>query len=731
MKVWKAVTLLQALAVLAALAAGNVDAAQASDCDPAFGTGSASTVATQTTTAGDNTVATTVDAASTAAETTTDLTSTLESSYSSAAGEETADAGEVTLESLSDNSTSTTTDESSVTSATGDDDGLEIVALVEAADVTSSGSTNDDASVDASSNSTSLFTTSLLATSTDASAGSTETQDAATEQSTTESVASASSSNSAGTSGSTEDKSISTESSVDTASSTQLLTGTESSIDSTSSTTVATTSTTTASLLPNWVSVVDPSDDACYRKTYISSTCSVGYAYDNIATCWAECPLNYPVECGMECIPQNDDCTLEIIGKIESVATVALNAATSGVFGELSTASQAVQQGVKCGQKLFTVVDDIVAYAEELQTNFPNSTEEQIISLLNNSDIVIQDLPTAVCVCLGLDVPTDVLNLASDVVSVIDKVLIAVVEDGSSLLSVDTFMTFISAIGAGSSVETLDEDDTSTLESLISSGKTCGTELQSIITKVTQAVTDIKNADSTSTTSAIRLALSESALFLTEIPTVTNNCIQNVTSDASTVRDQLRTALSVITDNLIDSSDDDSGNTLSTADYILKVADMGLDVIAMFDPTGIAAMLEEFIQPICGPTAFVGEINDGSLADALALVADGDAFAGSSGSWTQAGDGVVSITFESTDTEDVTVEIHSGGDTIDSVAVASGETVAWTSTVAALQDKTMYFDRWRPGLLGLPGSGGGSLVLWIPRSSAGGHVELVAKINVS
>ncbi|KAE9291444.1 hypothetical protein PF008_g25324, partial [Phytophthora fragariae] len=195
----------------------------------------------------------------------------------------------------------------------------------------------------------------------------------------------------------------------------------------------------------------------------------------------------------------------------------------------LNTASAAVQQGVKCGQKLFTVVKNIVNYAEKLQTQFPNGTEEQIISLLNNSDIVIKDLPTAVSVCLGLDVPTDYLNLASEVVGVVKKVLTQAVEKGSSLLSVDTFMSFTSAVGAGTSVEALDEDDTSTLEKLISEGETCGTELQSIITKVTQAVADIKSADATSPASAIRLALSDTALFLTEIPTVTNNCIRNIT----------------------------------------------------------------------------------------------------------------------------------------------------------------------------------------------------------
>ncbi|OWZ04974.1 hypothetical protein PHMEG_00023024, partial [Phytophthora megakarya] len=478
--------------------------------------------------------------------------------------------------------------------------------------------------------------------------------------------------------------------------------------------------------LPNWVGTVNPSDSACYRKTYISRECSVGYAYDNVATCWAQCPLNYPVQCGMECIPQSDDCALEVITKIESVATVALNAATSGVFGQLSTASAAVQQGVKCGQKLFVVMENIVDYAKELETKFPNGTQEQIISLLNNSDIVIKDLPTAVAVCLGLDVPTDYLNLASDIVKVVNNVLIQVVEKGSSLLSVDTFMTFVSAVGAGSSVESLDTDDTITLEKLISEGKTCGTALQSIISKVTQSVADIKSADATSTPSAIREVMSNTALFLTEIPTVTNNCIQNITGDAYTVRDKIRKALSVITDNLIDSSKD-----LSTADYILKVADMGLDVIALFDPTGIAKMLEEFIQPICGPTSFIGEIDDGSLADALALVADGKAFANSYGTWTHAGDGVVNVVFESTDTENVTVEIHAAGEIIDSVEVKSGETVTWTSNVTTFQDKTMYLDRWRPGLLGLPGSGGGSLVLWVPHSTERGHIDLVAKISVS
>ncbi|KAL4100386.1 hypothetical protein PRIC1_008180 [Phytophthora ramorum] len=364
-------------------------------------------------------------------------------------------------------------------------------------------------------------------------------------------------------------------------------------------------------------------------------------------------------------------------------------------------------------------------------TSFPNSTQEQIVSLLNHSDIFIRDLPTAVNVCLGSDASTDFVNIAARIVSIVDRVLIAVVERGSSLLSVDTFITFIKAVGAGDSVQTLVADDTAALISLIKAGRTCGTELQSAINKVSNAVAAIKEADADSTASAIRAALGNSDLFLREIPTVTNNCIKNTTGDAYTVRDQIRTALSLITDDLIDLADDDDDKALSVANYLAKVADMGLDVIAMFDPTGIASMLGKYVQPICGPTAFVGKIDDGSLEDALALTAKDDAFAGSYGTWSHDGDGIVNVIFESTDTEDVTVIIHSAGHEIAQVNVSSGATVTWSSTVAILQSKALYFDRWRPGFFRLAGSGGGSLVMWIPSSSAGGHVELVAKINIS
>ncbi|KAL4087340.1 hypothetical protein PRIC1_013233 [Phytophthora ramorum] len=164
---------------------------------------------------------------------------------------------------------------------------------------------------------------------------------------------------------------------------------------------------------------------------------------------------------------------------------------------------------------------------------------------------------------------------------------------------------------------------------------------------------------------------------------------------------------------------------------MLEVANMGLTVLGGLEPTGIAYMASQFVQPTCGPTSFIGEIDDGTLYDALGLSTVDEAFEGSYGTWSKEGDGIMNLVFESTDTKDVTVVIHSGGDSIADVDVNAGETATWNSSISALQGTVMYLDRWRSDAVGIPGSGGGSLVLWIPRADQGGHLTMHVRINAS
>ena len=196
-------------------------------------------------------------------------------------------------------------------------------------------------------------------------------------------------------------------------------------------------------------------------------------------------------------------------------------------------------------------------------------------------------------------------------------------------------------------------------------------------------------------------------------------------------RDLIRKTFGVIVDQLIETGKTDNGKDVAENDYALEVANMGLVGLSLMDPSGIAYLASQMVQPICGPTAYVGEIDDGTLYDALGLSVIDEAFIGTYGSYTHSGDGVVHIIFESVDTKDVTVNIYSGGNEYGDVDIGAGDITTWQATFSELEDRTLYLDRWRPGLFGLPGKGGGSLLLWIPRSSAGGHITMHARLNAS
>jgi hypothetical protein len=234
----------------------------------------------------------------------------------------------------------------------------------------------------------------------------------------------------------------------------------------------------------------------------------------------------------------------------------------------------------------------------------------------------------------------------------------------------------------------------------------------------------------------IRVAMSQSNLMLNDIPTATNNCMgellaQSDETTAFKTRDTLRKTFGGIVDDLISSGKSKNGSLLSAGEYAFTIADKAFSFWAIWDPWSVTGAISEYFQPICGPTELIGEIDDGSAKKALGLSIVQKAFNNSDGTWTRVGDGTVKITFQSVDTKDVTVNIKSGGDKMDEVDVPAGQTVTWTSDVKTLGGKTLYLDRWRPGFLGLPGTGGGSLLLWVPRSSQGGSLELTAMLNVS
>ncbi|KAE8911879.1 hypothetical protein PF005_g12849 [Phytophthora fragariae] len=488
----------------------------------------------------------------------------------------------------------------------------------------------------------------------------------------------------------------------------------------------------------NWVgpTIGDASDSACYRKTEpfgSNKSCPRGYNNSGIS-CMAQCPLAYPVDCYQECIPQNDDCTGEVMSKAVSVVAAVFNTVTAGIFGAMFSSYKNAKQSFLCAANIIGVIKSLIYYLRFQRTTAPQGSVQEMLAIAYQSNVVIFDLPVAVANCLGIKVSGKV-KFADIVYVIVENIVKQVIINGDQILSSATnvlaLLTNTSTINNSTDESTVEE-----LQDLLDSNSTCGYQLKNLTDHVITSVREIRYATPDATANDIRVKISESPLVLKDIPTATNNCMRELLGNKTTeaafeTRDLIRKTFGVIVDQLVETNKTDLGQSVAELEYTLEAANMALVVLGGMDPTGIAWMVSQFVQPTCGPTEFIGEVDDGTLYDALGLKTVDEAFKGSYGTWTKKGDGLMNLFFESTDTKDVTVVLHSGGQVYTQVEVPAGTTVNWSDKIENLHDKVLYLDRWRRTVVGVPLSAGGSLVLWVPRSSQGGHLKMHVRVNVS
>ncbi|KAI9991439.1 hypothetical protein PInf_019120 [Phytophthora infestans] len=315
-----------------------------------------------------------------------------------------------------------------------------------------------------------------------------------------------------------------------------------------------------------------------------------------------------------------------------------------------------------------------------------------MLTIAYQADVVLYDLPVAVCAWLKIPVLQNA-QLADTVLIIVEGIVKQAITNGEEIISTGaSIMSLLTGNGM--------------VDDLIAQNSSCGWELKRLTDRVTRAV--LKYGNASTVANDIRVRVYKSSIVLNDIPIVTNNCMGELLTTklktaAYETRDLLRKTFGVIVDQLIETGKTDGGKDVPDDDYMLEVSNMGLIVLSTVDPTGIAYMASQFVQPICGPTAYVGELDDGTLYDALGLKVLDEAFVGSYGPYTHAGDGVILLNFERVDTKDVTVVVHLGGDEYAKVDIGAGDVTSWQATFSELEDKTMYLDRWRPSLAGLPG----------------------------
>ncbi|KAG3053242.1 hypothetical protein PI124_g23783 [Phytophthora idaei] len=506
---------------------------------------------------------------------------------------------------------------------------------------------------------------------------------------------------------------------------------------------LATPLTAKSSVVPTYRNWVGPrslqGDAACWREAHIMDECPSNYdRHEATNTCWAECPIEFPVRCGVECVRQNDDCGREIFYKVSSIINVGLNGIMDNWFGKFALMAKKVRTAVYCSCMILSLIRAMLRYIRSIKSADPQASQDKILTALYQSNAVVVELPITIKYCMG-DKPTKSWWLADRVIASTQFILSQVLaHDDEIITSWDRFKSFLKGANFTAPPEQITEGEIGYLTDALKSKSTCGHDLQGLVDRTWATIEVLREQNPGITEDQLRVAVQDTELVKTDIAMVTSNCMELLIEQSNevtayTTRDKIRKTFGVIINDLITKGKSNNGTSYKANEYTYTALNQGLNfwVVTGFDMTGISSMISDYFMAICGPTQFIGEVDDGSHPDTLGLNIIQKAFQNSTMVWTKKGDGEVIINFTSYDTKNVTVNIMSGGDKVDEVDVASGGKATWKSTVKKLGGKTLYLDRWRPGFLGLPGTGGGSLMLWVPHAAEGGHLDLNVRLNVS
>ncbi|DBA01560.1 TPA: hypothetical protein N0F65_011531 [Lagenidium giganteum] len=257
----------------------------------------------------------------------------------------------------------------------------------------------------------------------------------------------------------------------------------------------------------------------------------------------------------------------------------------------------------------------------------------------------------------------------------------------------------------------------------------CGVELGNTIRALINLINQAKLSQPNHSKEQLRALVEASAIISTDLPNAALTCMGKEPGAGFERRNKIIKLASVLIEHVLDTTEDENGTPLSAADFEEAIIELSLGVLESFDPTGLVSLVDQFAEDLCDLPVLYGDIDDGPADQAVGMNAIDIAFQGSSGQWTFHGDGMVSITFQSSDFQPLVVNVISGGKKIDSVFVPIKKRIIYTKRIQDLQDRTLYLDRWRAGFGGIAGTGGGSLSMWVPHSSQGGHLQVTALLN--
>ncbi|KAL4128788.1 hypothetical protein PRIC2_007770 [Phytophthora ramorum] len=230
----------------------------------------------------------------------------------------------------------------------------------------------------------------------------------------------------------------------------------------------------------NWVGprAVSP-DAACYREAHIMDTCPTNFDRNEVTnTCWAECPIAYPVECGMECIRQNDDCAMETLNKVGAIANTALAIATVGASQKLWQIAKGATRAFDCANMMIGTMRSIIRYVRNIKTTDPQASTDKILNILYQSNNIVTDLPMAIYICMGWDLPRP-LDVSGRVLTTMNWILLNAIGYKDDLVSSwSKFKAFLIGANFTEAANKINETEIGTLSDALKANSTCGYDLR-------------------------------------------------------------------------------------------------------------------------------------------------------------------------------------------------------------------------------------------------------------
>ncbi|TMW61415.1 hypothetical protein Poli38472_012606 [Pythium oligandrum] len=355
--------------------------------------------------------------------------------------------------------------------------------------------------------------------------------------------------------------------------------------------------------------------DFCHRRVHkleSASNCPEGYAKSRIGSfCSMNCPSHYPIKCGPTCAAGGSSCKSLALRQAKKVTDMALFLATGGALGAIKKVLENFNK-VKCPAKIASASIRAHFYATQ-----------------NKPQRAVDKLQEAVAACIGASAITQ--PIVDYIKKTVEQYKATTKNPSDAFLE----LTAIGEVKKAIEKQQITPAELQKMNNVMANKQACGPAIQSVIDDVIDFIKDKR--PQIRDINAMHEELIKSDHLLDKVPAVDKLCFPGNTPE----REKLMKTIDTIIGGILAEAYIEADANTAKSQIALEVAKFGLDTIAIFDPSGIAALINSVVSEFCTSSSHAQAV-DGELP----VETDGNGFKVKKSMWTnEVANGKVNIRF--------------------------------------------------------------------------------------